>query len=273
MASSESASLRLELMADGENSTTWGAKANTVFKQLEDAIAGTENIALSSSDVTLTDSQYTFGNQAGAMVLNLTGTLTANVNVIVPSRSKLFLVKNGTSGSYTVTVKTSAGTGVEVKQGTNKLVHCDGTNVGNGLSGDLTASAVTKGSWTISSTLTQATWASGDEDTDTIGMLDDANDRLVAPVGAELMLIQFSVSSGTAAGSLALRVRQDGFSAGGSSSPPKTWAATGTNDGNEYAASISFITDVTGGSTYFEFFGQVTTAVTSGYSISGVVLK
>lgn len=273
MASSESASLRLELMADGENSTTWGAKANTVFKQLEDAIAGTEDITLSSSDVTLTDSQYTFGNQAGAMTLNLTGTLTANVNIIVPARSKLFLVKNGTSGSYTVTVKTSAGTGVTVAQGTNKLVHCDGTNVVDGLSDALRASAVTKGSWSVTSTLTQATWASGDEDTDEVGMLDDANDRLVAPAGASLMLIQFSVSSGTGAGSLALRVRQDGTSAGGSSSPPKTWAETGTSDGNEYAGSISFVTDVTGGSTYFEFFAQTTSTISSGFSISGVVLR
>ena len=88
MASSASASLQLEIMATGENSGTWGQKSNTNLQILEDAIAGTEAITLSSSDVTLTDTQFTFGQQSHAAILSLTGTLSGNVNIIVPTRSK-----------------------------------------------------------------------------------------------------------------------------------------------------------------------------------------
>ena len=62
-------------MATGENSGTWGQKSNTNLQILEDAIAGTEAITLSSSDVTLTDTQFTFGQQSHAAILSLTGTL------------------------------------------------------------------------------------------------------------------------------------------------------------------------------------------------------
>lgn len=64
--------------------------------------------------------------------LELTGTLTANINVIVSTAARQRKVKNSTSGAYTVTVKTAAGTGLVVAQGKGWTpLACDGTNVAN----------------------------------------------------------------------------------------------------------------------------------------------
>lgn len=67
--------------------------------------------------------------QAGNGILVFTGALTANIAVIVPSSSKTMIVENLTSGAYTLTVKTAAGTGVAVTQGKTQELFCDGTNV------------------------------------------------------------------------------------------------------------------------------------------------
>lgn len=57
------------------------------------------------------------------------GTLSANVDVIVPAEPKIYFVFNNTTASYTLTVKTSAGTGVTVTQGDKVILVCDGTDV------------------------------------------------------------------------------------------------------------------------------------------------
>lgn len=128
MASTASTLLLLELMADGENENTWGQKTNTNLSLLENAVAKRVSIALGSSDVTLSDTQFA-DNQARSLCLAFTGTLSANVAINVPARSKMYLVTNGTSGAFSVTIKTSAGTGVTVAQGSTTAVYCDGTNV------------------------------------------------------------------------------------------------------------------------------------------------
>lgn len=75
------------------------------------------------STVTLTSAE------ARHDILSLTGALTANIDVVVPVINKQWTVANLTSGAYTLTVKTSAGTGITIAQGTRAIVYCDGTNV------------------------------------------------------------------------------------------------------------------------------------------------
>ena len=67
--------------------------------------------------------------QAGNGILVFTGALTANIAVIVPNSTKTMIVENLTSGAFTLTVKTAAGTGVAVTQGKTQELFCDGTNV------------------------------------------------------------------------------------------------------------------------------------------------
>lgn len=137
MPSSFTSSLRLTLPATGENSGTWGTLVNTGITDLTDsAIAGTANITIAASDVTLT-SVNGLADQARAMILNVTGTPGAARNIICPAVSKLYVVSNNITGGYYVTVKTSAGTGVVIPNGETKLIRCDGTNVLNALTADI----------------------------------------------------------------------------------------------------------------------------------------
>lgn len=80
--------------------------------------------------------------EAGNAVLSLSGALTANIAVTVPAISGWWIVENKTTGAYTLTVKTPAGTGVVVVQGKKKMVWCDGVNVLTGVD-DLDSIALT----------------------------------------------------------------------------------------------------------------------------------
>lgn len=129
MPSTYTTSLRLVKPASGELNTTWGSVFNAQFSDLIDtAIAGYSSIAMSDADKTLTATNGS-ADESRPMVLNFTGTLTAARNIIVPDTSKLTFVKNSTTGGFSLTVKTSAGTGIEVPNGGSAVVFCDGTNV------------------------------------------------------------------------------------------------------------------------------------------------
>ncbi len=58
-----------------------------------------------------------------------TGALTANIEVIVPTIQKQWTVYNNTSGAYTLTLKTSGGSGIAVGQGNTAILRGDGANV------------------------------------------------------------------------------------------------------------------------------------------------
>jgi len=97
--------------------------ANNAFQAFDKAIAGKLSQAITTADVTLSDAD------ARNAIIELTGTLTGNRSLIVPTRTKIYAIYNNTSGAFTVTVKTAAGSGVTVSQGTREFVYCDGTNV------------------------------------------------------------------------------------------------------------------------------------------------
>ena len=66
-------------------------------------------------------------------VLRLTGTITTAVNVTIPdSIEKTYLVENATTGAFTVTFKTTSGTGANLGSNGQRILKClysDGTNV------------------------------------------------------------------------------------------------------------------------------------------------
>jgi hypothetical protein len=86
-----------------------------------------------SSNYTLTVTNGA-SDEARNAVLNITGTLTAAINVICPTAAKTYIVKNGTTGGFAITLKTSAGTGISVPNGETNFLYCDGTNVVRSLS-------------------------------------------------------------------------------------------------------------------------------------------
>lgn len=84
---------------------------------------GITSKTLTGSDVTLTNAE------AAKDIIVLSGTLTANVNLIVPIFVKQWIVANNTTGAFTVTVKTVSGTGGLVTQTASRIFYGDGTNV------------------------------------------------------------------------------------------------------------------------------------------------
>lgn len=121
--------LGLENPGTGDQSGTWGVTENEGRTLTDQAIAGwlMKSVA-GNSDVTLTTTVGT-ANEWRNAVYQFTGALTGNINVIVPTNTKIMVVYNNTSGAFTLKVKTSGGTGAFVSQGTIQVLGCDGTNV------------------------------------------------------------------------------------------------------------------------------------------------
>jgi len=69
------------------------------------------------------------GSELNRIAYKFTGVLTGNRNIIVPATVQQYWVNNETTGAYTFTVKTSAGTGQNFQSGQRAIVYCDGTNV------------------------------------------------------------------------------------------------------------------------------------------------
>jgi hypothetical protein len=128
MASTYSTGLRLELPATGDKRGTWGTMANTGYQLIDDAVGGYVEVAMSDANTTLTASNGS-SDQARNAFIKLTGALTQTREVVVPTAEKTWWVWNGTSGSQSVTVKTTAGTGVTIANGMLQKVAGDGTNV------------------------------------------------------------------------------------------------------------------------------------------------
>ena len=132
MASSYSTDLKLELMVTGEKAGEWGDITNTNLNILQQAIGGYEAVTVSGTgDTALTFTNGTLSNGKNA-VIKLTGTITDNITVSIPDGiEKTYIFENGTTGSFTVQIKTSSGTGPTFATTDKgyKLVYSDGTNV------------------------------------------------------------------------------------------------------------------------------------------------
>jgi len=133
MPSTYSSNLKIELMATGENANTWGNITNTnLGTTLEQAIVGLGNpVFASDANLTITLTNTNAAQAARALVLNATSSvsLTATRELVVPTFQKQYIVQNNTTGGQSITVKTSAGTGVTVPNGRKAHLYVDGTNV------------------------------------------------------------------------------------------------------------------------------------------------
>ena len=128
MADSATSSLRLRDQETGANDGQWGTYTDTNFTLVEEALSGVLSKSVAgSADVTLTSTNFTTDESRHA-VLQLTGALTGNINVIIPNVQKTYFVFNNTSGSFTLSLKTSSGTAVEIPQGAKEYIYCDGSN-------------------------------------------------------------------------------------------------------------------------------------------------
>ena len=146
MASTYSSRLKLELMETGANANTWGNNTNTNLQTVDAFTAGylSKSVA-GSSNVTLTTNNADPTAESSNKVLDLNGTLTGNITVFVPQVENNYIVYNNTSGSFTLDVAATGGTGVSIDQGKYEWVYCDGTNVAKAELGTSNASELTSG--------------------------------------------------------------------------------------------------------------------------------
>ncbi len=138
--------LGVELMATGENAGTWGTKTNTNLQIIEQISGGykvqTLNAGGAGANTTaLTQSNGATGSTVATRVIIFGAvspeTISGNKIVTFPVLTENFyLIKNSTSGAYTVQLKAASGSGATVTWATGdkgwKLVYFDGvaTNTG-----------------------------------------------------------------------------------------------------------------------------------------------
>ena len=138
--------LGLELMATGENAGTWGTKTNANLTLAEQLLGGfkiqTLNAAGTGATTTtlaVDDGALTGAAQNRVIILGAVSpqAITGNKVVTVPLLTETFyIIKNSTSGAYTVQLKAASGSGATVTWSATekdyKLVYVDGvaTNTG-----------------------------------------------------------------------------------------------------------------------------------------------
>ena len=132
------------IVADPTGAPTIDGLSSLSFQPGESAIIATDGInfytigfgqsAVFAFDYTVIDvagsGNYVLaGSELNRIAYKFTGVLTGNRNIIVPATVQQYWVNNETTGAYTFTVKTSAGTGQNFQSGQRAIVYCDGTNV------------------------------------------------------------------------------------------------------------------------------------------------
>lgn len=106
----------------GSNVGTWDTPINANFTAIDTLFGGVTSIAVSSSNVTLSTSQ------CQNAVIRLTGTLSANIDVIFPTVAAIYTVENLTTGGYYVRCKMASGNAIGIPQGIPTQVFTDGTD-------------------------------------------------------------------------------------------------------------------------------------------------
>ena len=129
--------LGVELQATGENAGTWGTKTNTNLQLIEQLAGGfTQQSFSSDADIALSVSDGSTGATLAHRVIEFTssGSLTATRNCTIPlDVQQLYLLKNSTTGSQSITFKYVSGSGssATIANGKTILAYAradDGTN-------------------------------------------------------------------------------------------------------------------------------------------------
>ena len=106
--------LGVELQATGENAGTWGTKTNTNLQLIEQISGGfiQKSIAGGAQTTALAVSDGSTGAELAHRMIEFTGTITGNQIVTIPLDVQTFyILKNATSGAYTVQFKYASGSG------------------------------------------------------------------------------------------------------------------------------------------------------------------
>ena len=131
MASTYTTNIRLTKQGDGDNPNSWGLILNNeVIDLVDSAIAAYTTISCSSADITLTESNGG-ADQSRSAMLEFVGTVSSNINIIVPTKSKFYIVNDQTvrQSSSSITIKTGSGSGSVVDASAAGIFFSDAVSV------------------------------------------------------------------------------------------------------------------------------------------------
>jgi len=106
--------LGIEKMATGENAGTWGTKTNANLDLIEQVTGGYKSLSIAGGAQTtaLTIADGALTGTAQARMIEFTGSITGNQVVTIPlDVENFYILKNSTSGAYTVQFKYVSGSG------------------------------------------------------------------------------------------------------------------------------------------------------------------
>jgi hypothetical protein len=106
--------LGIEKMATGENAGTWGTKTNANLDLIEQILGGYAALSIAGGAQTtaLTVSDGALTGTAQTRMIEFTGTITGNQIVTIPlDVENFYILKNSTSGTFTVEFKYVSGSG------------------------------------------------------------------------------------------------------------------------------------------------------------------
>ena len=159
MASTYVNDLRLNEMATGDQSGSWGTVTNTNLELIGEAFSyGTENIITNadSHTTTIADGATAPGR---SMFLKYTGTLDSACTITIGPNTvnKMWFIENATTGSQNIIISQGSGANITIAAGQTKAVYGNGAGAGAAVVDAFAALDV--GSLAIAGTLVTSTAA------------------------------------------------------------------------------------------------------------------
>ncbi len=132
MASTFVNDLRLEEMATGENSGSWGTKTNTNLELIAESFSyGNEIIGNADTTITMADGASDAARSFFLKITSSTNLTTTRVITLAPNTvSKVWMIENATSGSQIITITQGSGASVNIANGQTKMIATDGGGSG-----------------------------------------------------------------------------------------------------------------------------------------------
>ena len=128
MASTYVNDLRLNELATGDGSGTWGNTTNTNLELIANAFGhGTEAITTNADTHTSTVADGA-ADQARAFFIKYTGTLDSACTITIGPNTlkRVHFIENGTSGSQNIIISQGSGANITIPPGDTKAVYLNG---------------------------------------------------------------------------------------------------------------------------------------------------